>query len=190
MKGLKGRQLIHLNPEDKDRLEEFARKCGNWRDRANSICSTCFREWWKPNAIAFKPDEKCVTCCEHTLIRGYMLKSNGEASPQALCLNCGHRGDISRHDMRPILDVVLHDNTREDRWNANQECSHCHQPGAELHHWAPRAIFNDADSWPKSWLCPDCHRLWHQTMRKASGYRLPPEERSGPIPAWWGGATA
>lgn len=190
MKGLKGRPVLQLDPDQKDLVQRFATRCDDWKDRQKTTCAQCLREWWKPKVIETPGTDRCPNCCTHSLIRGYMLKSNGEACPQALCIYCGKRGDISRRDMRPVLDVILRNNLTDDHWRADALCTHCGRRGAELHHWAPRAIFNDADSWPMSWLCPDCHRLWHSTMRKAAGYRLPESERPGERPAWWGGATA
>lgn len=41
----------------------------------------------------------------------------------------------------------------------------CSNPGQELHHWAPRCLFADADQWPQSLLCLDHHREWHRTTQ-------------------------
>lgn len=38
----------------------------------------------------------------------------------------------------------------------------------ELHHWAPRAIFSDAEDWPKSFLCSECHDRWHGEIERGS----------------------
>ena len=46
-------------------------------------------------------------------------------------------------------------------------CSVCDAKGAELHHWAPRALFDDADKWPTAMLCVPCHERWHQVMNRA-----------------------
>jgi hypothetical protein len=35
----------------------------------------------------------------------------------------------------------------------------------EIHHWAPRALFKDADMWPVAYLCRECHSRWHQAMK-------------------------
>ncbi len=44
-------------------------------------------------------------------------------------------------------------------------CEHCGDGAVlELHHWAPRKAFDDADDWPTSMLCGGCHRLWHSVM--------------------------
>ena len=42
-------------------------------------------------------------------------------------------------------------------------CSRCGDRGAELHHWAPKEIFgeDEAELWPKDYLCVTCHRDWH-----------------------------
>jgi hypothetical protein len=44
-------------------------------------------------------------------------------------------------------------------------CQKCGQPGAERHHWAPQALFDDADQWPMDYLCRACHTRWHQVTR-------------------------
>lgn len=47
------------------------------------------------------------------------------------------------------------------------ECEICeietHQP--ELHHWCPRALYTDLPhEGPTAYLCPDCHRTWHNIV--------------------------
>jgi hypothetical protein len=44
------------------------------------------------------------------------------------------------------------------------------------HHWAPREYFADANSWPTSYLCNACHRLWHETMNKRIRIKTPRRE--------------
>lgn len=43
-------------------------------------------------------------------------------------------------------------------------CGRCGAPGVEMHHWAPRVAFGDADDWPIGDLCPPCHVEWHERM--------------------------
>ena len=43
-------------------------------------------------------------------------------------------------------------------------CARCGTHGAELHHWAPQALFDDAHFWPMSRLCRQCHMLWHSVV--------------------------
>ena len=45
-------------------------------------------------------------------------------------------------------------------------CAKCGARGAELHHWAPRAMFGteEADRWPTDHLCKTCHDEWHRLV--------------------------
>lgn len=42
-----------------------------------------------------------------------------------------------------------------------KSCERCGSYAAELHHWAPVSMFDDAHLWPTSWLCRPCHMEWH-----------------------------
>jgi len=45
------------------------------------------------------------------------------------------------------------------------DCDRCgSSDGTELHHWAPRHLFEDAHQWPTSYLCRSCHTQWHSTV--------------------------
>jgi len=44
-------------------------------------------------------------------------------------------------------------------------CQRCNKhTHVEEHHWAPHKFFKDADEWPKSLLCRECHEEWHSLM--------------------------
>jgi len=46
-------------------------------------------------------------------------------------------------------------------------CAVCHsRTGTEEHHFAPRHIFGweEAERWPKAYLCKACHDKWHQAI--------------------------
>lgn len=44
-------------------------------------------------------------------------------------------------------------------------CDHCHRHvGTQVHHWAPRALFEDPDSWATANLCVGCHAFWHKVV--------------------------
>ena len=46
-----------------------------------------------------------------------------------------------------------------------ERCAVCGAEGAENHHWAPWALFgSEANSWPRSYLCPRCHKRWHDIV--------------------------
>ncbi len=51
---------------------------------------------------------------------------------------------------------------REASW---RRCQHCRKAArCEDHHWAPQAIFPDADQWPIGPLCMDCHLTYTKTL--------------------------
>ena len=60
-------------------------------------------------------------------------------------------------DLSTIRTVVINESPR---------CVKCGTRGAELHHWAPQAIFGqpEADGWPKDYLCLSCHQTWHRKV--------------------------
>lgn len=78
------------------------------------------------------------------------------------CDICGALGKVMPYAfMAPTLDMPVH----HSNVDPSLECARCGaNDGVEEHHWGPRAIFNDADSWPTDWLCPMCHRDWHRTI--------------------------
>jgi hypothetical protein len=46
-------------------------------------------------------------------------------------------------------------------------CERCDgETFCEEHHWAPQRLFEDANFWPTSTLCKECHRLWHRTVNR------------------------
>jgi len=47
----------------------------------------------------------------------------------------------------------------------NESCGRCGKNHSlQRHHWAPYHLFDDADEWPVSYLCIDCHALWHRKV--------------------------
>lgn len=50
--------------------------------------------------------------------------------------------------------------------DASNRCVRCGKRESELHHWAPKEIFgkDEAETWPKDYLCVPCHILWHDTI--------------------------
>lgn len=48
-------------------------------------------------------------------------------------------------------------------FDAANRCVKCGERTCELHHWSPVAIFGseEADRWPKDYLCKPCHDEWH-----------------------------
>ena len=173
--GLAGRVVLPVSPLMKAYVEKFAAERsqnGNWE---RSWCHNCEADTYRRPARA-----ACRDCCSHPkVIRGYMRKDNGDFLARSMCLDCGGEYlNIQKTDTEPLYDFLLQDNTVRYA-SQNGTCERCGAAGSEVHHWAPSAIFNDAEEWPKSRLCPPCHRTWHSAMRRALGYRLPPDQRIG-----------
>lgn len=49
-------------------------------------------------------------------------------------------------------------------YSGHEVCAVCGSPYAERHHWAPRHLFQDADSWPQDYLCDKHHKMWHDIV--------------------------
>lgn len=83
--------------------------------------------------------------------------SNGYERPMLRCRRC--YATLS-YPKRTAVDLSAADGRIVNE--APGACARCGRAdGAERHHWAPVHLFNDADDWPTSLLCPGCHRLWH-----------------------------
>ena len=106
---------------------------------------------------------KCSEACEHdNEIIGYIIKANGSQQCMSKCMDCG-KVDIGIRRGSRYLDICFKDHRN------GLVCERCGDTeGVELHHYAPRNMFDDYHKWATGHLCPACHRLWHTTM---DGYR-------------------
>lgn len=108
----------------------------------------------------------CARCGSDNIMRVKCKNGNGAWRVQDYCKDC-ERNAIRPGFWIPLLragDVddlpILRDDTID-----MPPCERCGgHKGVELHHWAPQHIFNDAENWPTSWLCKECHDEWHDTM--------------------------
>lgn len=167
--GLARYEIAPTDPAKKAWIERFAATVAEYGNGSRTYCNTCFKVTYRR-----APGAACSKCCTHSLIvRGYMRKASGVHERQTLCVACGQRDSVSKWDRQPIEDLLLRDNLNVDGSSRPDPCARCDSEGTEMHHWAPQAIFADADSWPTSPLCPACHREWHSKMREAKGYRAP-----------------
>ena len=115
----------------------------------------------------------CRTCkiqTEATLYRG--VRESGALFYCWKCNRCECQGPfggplyISKDKVESHLTEIQLYNLPVLPARFEQRCSKCGERGAELHHWAPRALFgkDEADQWPKDYLCVTCHRRWHQLV--------------------------
>lgn len=98
--------------------------------------------------------------CSHSEIEIVrVIKSNGSIELRRECKLCqASGGGVRKEDVR---DPGVYRLLRDDRLKV-PPCVHCGVRGTEIHHWAPQALFMDADLWPTSYLCVSCHLEWHK----------------------------
>ena len=102
------------------------------------------------------------TCGGVTHLVHRLIARNGSTQLRGVCTSCGsvHPRALSQDDWHPSEFPLI-----EDRTISSVPCERCGESGGtEEHHWAPRALFNDADDWPTSFLCRPCHMHWHRVM--------------------------
>jgi len=73
------------------------------------------------------------------------------------------------HDKIIGCDIDI-DSLRIVSQNLTARCARCGIREGELHHWAPKSVFEDADDWPQDYLCVECHKEWHIKTGVADGH--------------------
>lgn len=110
----------------------------------------------------------------NTFELGAVVKGNGMLAFKVRCVGCGKTsGELKKADFLALVERgVLYTWTRDAYAHADTHVCQvrgCGRKDTELHHFAPRNMFPDADNWPVLPLCRDHHRMWHTTM---NGYRF------------------
>ena len=109
----------------------------------------------------------CKTCNIDSQPFRYIFKNGAKAVTDRCpeCMKCPNPN-------RAFLPMREYDwNTlplyKDDKDNCIP-CSYigCENKGTELHHFAPKQFFQDADNWPMNYLCKYHHDLWHKTINK------------------------
>lgn len=102
---------------------------------------------------------------------GLTIAGNGAYQVRPWCDECGRwaTGSVPLDRIRsagidPAGLVVL-----DDYRGLLGRCSYrgCDREAVEDHHFAPQAIFTDADDWPRALLCVEHHAEWHSRMQVA-----------------------
>jgi hypothetical protein len=109
---------------------------------------------------------RCQKCGSENIIYGIQYSSSGAVTIKAQCDRCGNNPD-PKH---PFYNKTDFDITKLPVWNDNraisEPCERCGSThGTQLHHYAPKSVFNDADNWATGYLCDACHKEWHVTIR-------------------------
>lgn len=128
-----------------------------------------------PVQAAQPPDTQSDGCsletCKGKLYRD--AAANGTGRVRSWCMACNRPPNprqpfIGKVTLAPgVFEGLPAWPGQEDAW---RPCEVCGRVGpVELHHWAPRHLFKDADSWPTSHLCGPCHLRWHATVTPDMG---------------------
>jgi hypothetical protein len=164
--GPKNYRIINMPEVIKTHLEAWFRD----RDAVDSRqCFKCGNGWRKGLYSWYCPE--CRLVCQHTFVIGIRRAGDSALHPCRRCSRCGlSEGDPPSNGQHELADVIIRDTLV---MYGTEVCGRCGSgEGAQLHHWAPSAIFSDSWKWPTSYLCRVCHTFWHTTMRRANGYRL------------------
>jgi hypothetical protein len=103
--------------------------------------------------------------CQIECILYRMIISSGVTVIVERCPECGRnpavgRPFVSKKGIPDIDNLPLFVDLTKDAQPC--EVEGCENKGTELHHFAPRHLFNDCELWPKGWLCKFHHSLWHE----------------------------
>lgn len=113
------------------------------------------------------PTRPCWKCGETRWGIRKLVNQAGKTMYPYVCEACGLQTQryVSHSEAKRLGQEPEHINARFPR----PQCEVCKTEGAELHHWAPYAIFGDeASRWPTSYLCPACHDRWHRLVGPAA----------------------
>lgn len=102
---------------------------------------------------------------------GLTIAGNGSYQVRPWCPECGlwATGSVPLTTLNARGFVATDLQIVADYRGQLGRCSHrgCDREAVEDHHFAPQAIFTDADDWPRALLCTDHHNEWHRRMRAA-----------------------
>jgi len=113
-------------------------------------CPRCFAEWpWK--------------------IRRFANRAGHLTFPY-VCNECGYKSSVLERKATVMQWIQYYGLTVEDvpilpSSSDVPVCEVCGKEGAELHHYAPQHLFDNADDWPTGYLCLEHHREWHQKIK-------------------------
>lgn len=126
------------------------------------------RELERPGRERCWPDRRSPQSA-HEYVRALfaVINAGGTRTAVLVCGRCGHGRRSVGYQALADSGIALADLPELADYRRDY-CERCGALGAQLHHMAPRALFEDADDWPLAYLCQTCHSRWHATMdRKA-----------------------
>jgi hypothetical protein len=116
---------------------------------------------WK-NELKF-PESDCKYCGCNSWKVGFYTDAGGNPKYPFVCVACGKR--TQRFAKRKAVETSGIEVHRMHPMTLPYVCEVCDSEGAERHHWAPEHLFeSDSEKWPTSYLCPPCHKKWHDIV--------------------------
>lgn len=112
--------------------------------------------------------KRCKKQTVHNLKR--TIQGNNVSLVYLLCERCSIKRTPVTHEVVNEEFNLEIEQIPVNKNNINLKCevSGCENLGVELHHWAPRNIFNkEAWRWPKSFLCREHHIEWHNNLKSS-----------------------
>ncbi len=112
----------------------------------------------------------CQRCGTNAHVKRFKRRDSDGWKVIDYCCVCGRVADTKRSFI-PLVTVKDFRELEEfpsDPPVNQHACAVCGSTEkVELHHWAPFKVFGDSFSiWPASYLCHNCHLLWHHSMQK------------------------
>ena len=108
---------------------------------------------------------KC-SYCDSEIETYLFIFRNGTKAITKRCTLC-HKVPDKKHPFLPVENYpnwqklpIWKDNNR--KWEIECALVGCHEKGTELHHFAPKHLFENADDWPQEFLCKKHHEEWHK----------------------------
>jgi len=109
----------------------------------------------------------CCRCGGHNIVRAKRRIANGTYQVYDHCNTCNgnaNKSTIISHSRAGDLALL---ELKGDYKKGMPPCDVCGSgEGVEMHHWAPREMFEDAEQWPMGFLCLNCHTKWHKIINQ------------------------
>lgn len=104
----------------------------------------------------------CAECHTWDWVLNRHVDAGGAECFPYCCAACGHKTNLA--ETKTFIALNRLSPPLHQTGMVRPKCERCGASGAQLHHWAPKYFFADANSWPKSYLCQTCHERWHDIV--------------------------
>lgn len=116
-------------------------------------------------------DDRIARCSHPKGEPQRLIAANGVVHVAMVCIDCNEAtkpGHFEPHDT--IYDRLDDLPIWRDYREQNPPCARCGDLASEEHHVYPKAVDGpeEAERWPKVWLCRKCHGLWHVRITRAA----------------------